>query len=144
MPRPTLDETYLAMLPLYAARGTCARRQVAAIITDKRGRMLGAGFNGVPRGFTHCTEEPCSGALDQAGDTRRCLAVHAEINAILNCTDHNHMDTIYCTCSPCFECAKAIINTSIKHVVVDEIYADTRGLAILSEAGVTVNVPGLP
>lgn len=142
--RPTLDETYLAMLPLYAARGTCARRQVAAIITDARGRLLGAGFNGVPRTFTHCTDHPCKGVDDLAGDTRNCLAVHAEINAMLQCSERENMHTMYCSCSPCFECAKAILNTSIKEVIVLLLYADERGIKLLQEGSIDVVVAGQP
>jgi dCMP deaminase len=138
MSRPSLDETYLAMLKLYAARSTCYRRAVAAIITDCRGRILGAGFNGVPRGMIHCTTSPCGGTLDPPGDTRNCWAIHAEINALLQCSDRERMDTMYCSCTPCFECAKAIANTSIKRIVVAEPYADERGIIVLNERGIDI------
>ena len=136
--RPSLDETYLSMLPIYAARHTCARRAVAAIIIDKQGRFLSAGFNGPPKGLRHCTEHPCPGAGDVPGDTRYCEAVHAEANALLQCPDLDRAYVIYCSCTPCFECAKMICNTNIAKVIVTEPYADPRGYEILQRKGVLV------
>lgn len=133
--RPSLDQTYMRMLPIYAARSTCARRQVAAIITDQAGRLLGAGFNGVPRGFNHCTETRCPGAEDQPGNNTNCQAVHAEANAILQCQDLDLADIMYCSCTPCFECAKLICNTRIYKVIVAEPYADARGYDLLVKGG---------
>ena len=138
--RPSLEDTHLAMLKAYAARSTCARRQVAALITDAQGRLLGAGYNGVPRGVIHCTDFPCPGAQGAAGDTRACEAVHAEINALLQCSNLREAYTIYCSCTPCFECAKAICNTSIVRVVVTEPYADARGYQMLKRGGKQVIV----
>lgn len=125
--RPSLDQTYLKMLDVFAQRSTCRRRQVAAIITDSRGRVLSIGYNGVPSRFEHCTDVPCLGAQDPPGDTTRCLAVHAEQNALLQCQDLNQAHVIYCSCLPCFTCAKLICNTPIKGVVCAAPYADEAG-----------------
>ncbi len=139
--RPSLDNVYLRMVDIFAQRSTCARRQVAAIITDEAGHVLSIGYNGVPRGFAHCIEIPCNGALDQPGDTRNCLAVHAEQNALLQ-LKHGEANTIYCSCTPCFECAKLLTNTSIRRVVINEAYSDLRGKSVLMQAGVMIDEPG--
>jgi len=122
--RLSRDDYFLTILDLVAARSTCARRAVGAIITDGDGHVLSLGYNGVPRGFPHCVDVPCLGAADKAGDTSRCMAVHAEVNALIQCSRLDLAHSLYCSCSPCFSCAKAIANTPIKRVVCRELYAD--------------------
>lgn len=136
--RQTRDEYFLSLLTLVAGRSTCARRSVGAIIVDADGHVLSTGYNGPPRGFAHCTEEPCPGRHDPAGDTRRCLAVHAEANALLQCADLRFARTMYVSCSPCSQCAKMICNTPIKRIVTLEHYAEQS--TILQTAGIEVIV----
>jgi len=110
--RLSRHEYYLQMLALVASRGTCARRQVAAILTDTEGRILATGYNGPPSGYPHCRDHiPCPGALDPAGDTARCVAIHAEQNAIVQAGLSGNLARaaiLYCTCSPCLNCAKLL------------------------------------
>jgi dCMP deaminase len=138
--RPTRDEYFVQMLALVASRSTCARRKVGAIIVDERGRVLSMGYNGVPSRFPHCTDAPCEGAGDPPGDTRRCLAVHAEMNAVVQCHRLDLADTLYASCLPCHGCAKVLCNTPVKRVVVVESYADSQGLWVLKRAKVSVVV----
>lgn len=134
--RPDLDTYFMAMLKLVASRSTCVRRQVGAIITDDAGRVLSTGYNGVPSGFPHCIDAPCLGANDEKGDSSRCLSVHAEANALLQCTRLDLARWMYCSCSPCFTCAKLICNTPINRVIYGEEYADQMGLRVLHTKGV--------
>lgn len=137
------DEYYLKMLDLVAARSTCARRAVGAIIVDSKHRVLSTGYNGVPSGFPHCTDKPCPGAQHEKGDTRYCMAVHAEINAIIQCSQLFRAHKMYVSCSPCFECAKAIVNTGIKIVVCKETYfvaSGPLGTDVFADAGVHLEV----
>jgi dCMP deaminase len=137
--RPSLDDVYLRMLDILARRSTCARRQVAAILVDQFGRYVGSGYNGVPIGFPHCTDLPCEGSNDPHGDNRNCMAVHAEQNAIMNSFGPDAVDTVYCSCTPCFECAKLLANLrNLKRVVVNEPYADKRGLLVFQLRGIQV------
>lgn len=130
--RISLDNVYLEMLETMALRSTCVRRQVAAIVTDRKGRVISTGYNGVPQGMPHCIDLPCKGARDRPGDTDNCLAVHAEANALLQAGSRlAEAHTIYCSCFPCFSCAKLIANTEIKRVVFREHYPDDRGMMIL-------------
>jgi dCMP deaminase len=135
-------EYYLAMLKLVAARSTCIRREVGAIITDKESHVLSTGYNGVPRFFDHCIDLPCAGANEKSGDTSNCMAVHAEQNALLQCTSLDRAYTIYCSCVPCFVCAKMIANTGIEVVICETTYADTRGLQVLIEKGCYIEIAG--
>lgn len=140
MQRLSNDEYYLSLLAGVAARGSCVRRQVGAIVVDENYRVLSMGFNGPPKGFPHCGEVDhvpptnvpygvwkavhCQGATEQKGSTTKCMAVHAEINALLTCADPNRAHTIYVSCTPCRNCALAIVNTNIRRVVCLELYAD--------------------
>ena len=133
--RPTKDEYFLKMLRLVASRSTCGRRAVGAIIVDEHGHILATGYNGVPMGMIHCIDSPCPGRGDQPGDSSRCLAVHAEQNALMQCSRLDLADTIYVSNTPCFTCAKMIANTNIRRVVSAEPYADKEGRAVLAAAG---------
>ena len=141
MKRPSLDEYYLSMLPLIASRATCPRRQVAAILVDAGGKLVSIGYNGPPGGMPHCIDTPCPGALDQSGDTSRCIAVHAEVNAILQAQSSRRMPhVLYCSTTPCFNCAKMLITEGVKRVVAAGDYPNQLGVELLHRAGVTVDV----
>lgn len=140
--RLTRDEYFLRLLRLISSRSTCVRRAVGAIITNQNGHVLSTGYNGVPKSFIHCTDHPCDGANDTAGNTSNCMAIHAEQNALLQCSSINDAYTIYCSCTPCFTCAKLIINTDIKRVVCENDYADKKGLRILLQKGCAVIIAG--
>ena len=45
---------------------------------------------------------------------------------------------MYCTASPCIECAKLIIQAGIKRVIYSEQYRLTDGIDLLRRAGVEV------
>ena len=67
--------------------------------------------------------------------------LHAEANAITKlCQSAQSSEgaTIYVTMSPCFECAKLIIQAGIKRVVYKEQYRETAGLELLKAAGIEV------
>ena len=141
MSRPPLDEYYLSLLPLVASRATCPRRKVAAILVDASGKLVSIGYNGVPSGMPHCIDEPCAGALDPSGDTRRCIAIHAEINAVSQArASLRKPHTLYCSTTPCFECAKVLVTEGIKRVVAASRYTNTAGVDLLRQAGVTMCV----
>lgn len=137
MSRLTKDGYFVEMLATVCARSTCVRRSVGAILTDADGRILSTGYNGPPRGFKHCVvDEPCPGAGDAPGDSRRCLAVHAEQNALLFCHRLDFADTLYVSVTPCFTCAKLILQTPIKRVVAVAPYpGDDDGQRLLSGKG---------
>ena len=138
--RLSKTEYFLKMLDLVAARSTCVRRAVGAIITDRDGHILSTGYNGVPRDFDHCLDLPCQGATDAPGNTSNCMAVHAETNAILQCSSLSRASIMYCSCVPCKTCALMICNTEIETIFAKERYADTRGLDILLDRGITIIV----
>lgn len=136
--RPTIDEWALEVLQSYAKRGTCNRRQAGALALDKYNRIIGLGMNGVPRGYPHCTEWPCPGAQDPSGDTSRCMAIHAEVNMVMNAiSSPTRIVKVYTTVTPCRNCALVLANLpNLGEVRSWEEYKDTTGWELLKSAGV--------
>lgn len=134
-----IDQYWTKHLRLVAERATCVRRKTGAILTDSRGAILSSGYNGIGSGVPHCSQpgSPCKGLRTHPGDSGNentdCWATHAEMNAILQCHRIDLAHTMYCTNFPCFNCAKAIVNTPIARIVALEDYpGDRRGMVLLS------------
>lgn len=134
MLRPSLDGVMLGIAMCLAHRATCAKLAVGCVLTDKHGRMIGSGYNGVPRGMPHCTDTPCAGVCAPAGSDT-CIAVHAEANALLNCRDPEQIDTCYTTHAPCLRCTKTLLNTSCKRIVYHEDKLEKPAKALWLAAG---------
>lgn len=143
--RPDVDAYFSALALLVASRATCARRRVGCVLVDGANRVLATGYNGVPAGFPHCSVTPCPGAsapLGQSFDS--CLAVHAEVNAVLLCSDVSRIRTAYCTTRPCASCTKVLLNTACRRIVclhdhstaVDSLWAPPRELVMVDRLAV--------
>ena len=110
--RPAREDVWLQVAKVIASRSTCRRRQVGCVLLDQHYRVLGTGYNGVPRGMVHCTSEPCPGAnLPSAQGLELCEAVHAEQNALLQCKDTDAIYVAVVTAFPCMHCLKILANT---------------------------------
>jgi dCMP deaminase len=104
---------------------TCSKAKHMALLVDRRGVVVGQGYNGGPSGMEHCIDGGCPRALNNTpsgsgyGD---CIAIHAEANALLHSDYSARRDgcTLYITGSPCFDCAKLIANACVKRVVYVE------------------------
>ncbi len=77
MARPDWDTYFIRIAKEVAARSTCQRASVGAVIV-KENRILATGYNGAPEGEDHCTEEGC-----RMYDGHCIRTIHAEENAIL-------------------------------------------------------------
>lgn len=147
--RPSWDEYFMGMAELTAQRSTCLRRHVGAVIVKDR-HIIATGYNGAPRGLTHCGDRE-GGCLRQqlgvpSGEKHElCRALHAEQNAIIQAASLGQSienATIYVTNQPCAICAKMIINAGIKRIVVKEGYPDKLAIEILNEAGLGIDMLG--
>lgn len=77
--RETWDEYFMAITKRVAQRSTCIRRKVGAIIVQDK-RMIATGYNGVPTGISHCTEDTCIREQKKVPSGQRhelCLGLHA-------------------------------------------------------------------
>ena len=110
MNRMNWNDYFLSIAALACDRGTCPRRKVGCVVVNVQHHILGTGYNGNAPGQPHCIDNPCPGANDKHGDTSRCQAIHAEINAIRNSIDMTGVVAAYITDSPCVKCAQAMVD----------------------------------
>lgn len=83
--------------------------KVGAVIVDEKNRVVSQGFNGPPRGVEDSTHVE--------RDARLRRTIHAEMNAILFSRKDLTGTTLYCTHTPCSNCAAVIIQAGISRVV---------------------------
>lgn len=126
-------DTYLNCAEIFAYRSTCIKRKYGAVIV-KDDAVISTGYNGSPRGFENCSDiGKCPRielGLHQGEGYAMCRAVHAEANALLNCSREQTLGAdLYLTginpsdCSihearPCPLCARMIIQAGIKNVIL--------------------------
>lgn len=111
--RPSWDETWLRVAGIMAARSTCPRKHVGAVLVSPENRVLSTGYNGAPAGEPHCTDVGC--LTDSEGHCIRAL--HAEMNAILGCTNESRGGIIYVTHFPCLACVLVLVQAGIQRLV---------------------------
>lgn len=119
-----LDHTFLEMAYVFANLSKAKRRKVGCIIV-KDGMVISNGFNGTPSGFNNRCE---------VNDVTKPEVLHAESNALMKIarsTNSSIGSTMYLTCSPCFECAKLIIQSGITRLVYKEDYRKEDGIDLL-------------
>jgi dCMP deaminase len=145
--RPSWDEYFLSLVELVGTRGTCDRGRSGCVIAKDR-RILSTGYVGSPVGTKHCDEighEMHTVTHDDGKETRHCIRTsHAEINAIANAARFGvalEGATLYCHMTPCYTCAKMIINSGIKRVVCNlDYHAGGRSKEIFEEAGIAYDL----
>lgn len=109
------DEYFMGVASLSSKRSKDPNTQVGACVVNEDKRIIGIGYNGFPMG---CRDDVFPwGKEDNYLNTKYPYVVHAEPNAILNCTSSLKGATLYVTLFPCNECAKLIIQSGIKHIV---------------------------
>ena len=112
----TWDEYFMGVAMLSAFRSKDPGTKVGACIVNAEKKIVGVGYNGFPTG---CQDENLP--WDREGDfldTKYAYVCHAELNAILNSEASTLRGcTLYVDLFPCNECAKAIIQSGIKHII---------------------------
>ena len=136
MERDKLDKTYMNMARELSKLSHAQRRKVGCLIV-KDTHIIAEGLNGTPRGFDNSCEY-----IDHVDHMyTKPEVLHAESNALTKLarsTNSSSGATLYVTCSPCFECAKLIIQSGIERVVYDEEYKSQKGLLLLEKSGILV------
>lgn len=127
---------------LVATRATCRRRKVGALLVRDR-RILCTGYNGAPRGLSHCPEHgPDHDWPDGCMRAGHCIrSLHAEQNALLQAAMIGipcEGADLYVTCQPCNTCAKMLINAGIRRVIFEGDYPDEFALQLFRDAEVTL------
>jgi dCMP deaminase len=117
--RVTKYAYFMDIAKAVARRSSCLSRQVGCILVDKYDHILATGYNGPPRGVKHC--ETCL-RLEPGRDLYKCQAVHAEMNALLQCKDVNSIRHVFITVNPCEVCLRMLANTAVKSIFCDSEY----------------------
>jgi dCMP deaminase len=108
------QDTFIYMAKLISLRSKDPRTKVGACIVDSMNRVIGLGYNGMPRG---CDAFSWNRRPDSPLDDKHMYVVHAEHNAILNSNRHDFSGCkLFVTLHPCNECAKHIIQAGIREV----------------------------
>jgi len=134
-----LDLVYLEMAQTLSALSSAVRRKVGCLIV-KDTQIISEGYNGTPRGFDNGCEY-----IDHVDHMyTKPEVLHAESNAITKLarsTNSSSGATLYVTCSPCFDCAKLIIQSGIERVVYKDLYTNKdcmEALFLLKKGGISV------
>lgn len=143
MERPTWDEYFFEVMDAVAKRATCDRGRSGCVIAKNK-RILASGYVGSPSGCRHCDEsghEMHKVVKEDGSESSHCIrTAHAEQNAIAHAARVGialEGSTLYCQMTPCYVCAKMIINAGIERVVSrNDYHSGARSKEIFAEAGV--------
>lgn len=136
--RTTWDEYFIQMAHAAAARGTCPRLKVGAVLVDKDRNVISTGYNGAPPGALHCFDVGCD---LKDGSCKRTL--HAERNAISRSSMSQRAGSVlYVTDYPCVECAELIATKGIVEVVFDRPYWRGMDVDFFHQNGIVVRSIG--
>ena len=126
--RPSWDQYFMELVETTGRRATCNRGRSGCVITKEK-RILTTGYVGSPMGAKHCDEvghEMHKVTHDDGTETMHCIrTMHAEQNALIQASRVGvslQGATLYCTMTPCYTCAKLIINAGIIKVVAKQDY----------------------
>jgi len=166
--RPSWDEAHMFTAISVALRSTCLKRQVGAVLV-RDNRVIASGYNGAPSGIKSCLEQrkcyyedlaytECQRTGASFNQTREvykkyCIAVHAEGNALLQCSKLGTSARgakLYVTNLPCPGCTRDyVISSELSGVFVWKSYLSNQLLAhdeeretmhLLQSAGISLNV----
>ncbi len=145
--RPSWDEYFLNIADMVGSRGSCDRGRLGCVIVKDK-RIIATGYVGSPAGIAHCDEighEMHTVTHADGHQSRHCIrTIHAEQNAICQAAREGiSLDgaTIYQKMTPCYTCAKMIINAGIKRVVCQKNYHGSgRTADIFAETGVQYKI----
>jgi len=141
-----------------------AERLKVGSIVIKDNRIISIGYNGMPMGWDNdcehreymdndagcwldtSTVEDQWPYQDEKGNRYRLVTkpevLHAEANALTKLAGSHESGkdaTLFCTHSPCINCAKLIYQSGITNVYYKHDYRSTAGTDFLHKSGIRVN-----
>lgn len=145
--RPDWDSYFMKIVNEVASRATCDRGKAGCVIVKDK-RIIATGYVGSPIGTSHCDDvgHMFKKTIHEDGSiTNHCVrTVHAEQNAICQAAKFGiplEGATLYCKMTPCFVCAKMLVNAGIKRVVCEKRYhADKDSMELFKEAGIQIDI----
>jgi len=124
------DNFFMKIAIITSENSKSNRNKVGCIIV-KNGNIISIGWNGTPHGFDNKCEDKNYNTIPEV--------IHAEENAICKLaksTNSSQDSTLYITLSPCYNCAKLIIQSGIKRVVYLKEYRDIEPINFLRKANI--------
>jgi len=112
----TWEDTFFEMIAALRKKSKDPSSQFAALIAKTDHTVVSVGFNGFPRGIADTPERY------NDREVKYKLVVHAEQNAILNSAKVGvslEGCILYVDSWPCSNCAKSIIQSGIKKIVLN-------------------------
>jgi dCMP deaminase len=157
------EQLYMDIAVRIGEMSRARRLRVGAVIV-RDDRILSMGYNGTPAGWDNNCEHELTqessiydnlhAMADQGWQfihsdggnywqklTTRAEVLHAESNAIsklARSTESGDGATMFCTHTPCMECAKLIYQSGIRKLYWGRQYRSTDGIDFLSRSGVEV------
>lgn len=113
---------FLGLASIASMKSHDIHTQHGCIITDSSNRILGLGYNGFPRGLK-------DDILPKTRPEKYAWMIHAERNALSNCTIRPENGIAYVTGQCCNDCIMALWQEGIKKVVM----ADHHGTILFDE-----------
>ena len=116
-PVPSWDEYFISMAHFASTKSKDQSTHVGAIIVGKNKEVISTGMNGFVRGLNDNIKER------QERPEKYFWMEHAERNAIYNAARNgSKLDgtKIYITAMSCMDCARAIVQSGIKEVIIDQ------------------------
>jgi len=135
-------EAFMRTAEVWAECSTAKRLKVGAIIV-KDNRIISIGYNGMPSGW----DNNCEIEVPQVAHSPRLQTkpevLHAETNAIAKVARSNEScegAALFCTHTPCIDCAKLIYQSGISTVYYKNEYISNVGSGInfLIQSGVEI------
>lgn len=120
------EEKLLEISYLIARRSKDLSTATGCVIADKDNNILSVGYNGLPRGMEY---ENNQDKLQRP--LKYSYTEHAERNAIYNAVNMGVSlkgSKIILAWTPCADCARAIIQSGIKEVIIDENFPATKDI----------------
>lgn len=141
--RPGFDSTYLDIAHILRKRSTCKRGKVGVVICQAN-VPIAMGYNGSLPGQPHCDDDGMDCDVERNVHSAGCTrTVHAEANAIAHCARRGIATAggvMYCTHSPCKNCAQLVVSAGVSRYVYSTPYRDETGLHLLYENEIEVHI----
>lgn len=128
------DILYMDIAHRISLESKAIRNKVGAVLVQNS-NIISFGWNGTPTGFSNICE-------NENGETFPYV-LHAEENVLTKLIKNGSTTTIgstlYITLSPCFNCAKLILQAGICRVVYHTLYRDAEPLNFLKNVNIVVD-----
>jgi len=113
--RISFDQMAIEISIIASKRSEDPHKKVGACVLDKKGRVLGVGYNGLRSGQSQNED------FWKDRDNRRNFIIHAEVNALANVNTKDAY-LLAVTLLPCSSCANIIASYNIQKVLYLEEY----------------------